>query len=431
MTDDPLAGSSISTDDPLAGSSMSAALRRALAPLVSRFTFRSWIMLLPGGALLLSFVGLDAGIGTVVGGWFPWRPAQVVIMVLALVIPPVVTGFIPAVRMVEIVAVRALLGVPLPDYSAEDGRSWRTRWRTAAWFLLHMVGGGVVAVITLLAPTFGTALLIAPVVPAQRIEFAAQGVIEFSSGVQALWGVPLGLALFAASLYMIFWLGVLMRRLAPVLLGPSPEERIASLERRTEQLAERNRLARELHDSVGHALTVTTVQAGAARLVLDSDPEFVRAALLAIEEAGRTALEDLDHVLGLLREDRAAGTTPQRTLADIRSLLDKPRVNAELTGDLDRVRPAVSREAYRIVQECMTNALRHAGEVEVRVRIAVLERVLELEVANPARAAKASGRGGRGLIGMRERVTVLGGEFSAGADDGQWRVAVTLPMGDR
>ncbi|MCP3802430.1 histidine kinase [Allokutzneria sp. A3M-2-11 16] len=419
------------TEDPLAGSSIGTGLRRVLGPLVSRFTFRSWILLLPGGGLLLSFVGLDAGIGTVVGGWFPWPPAQVLVMVLAMVVPPVITGFIPAVRMVEIVAVRALLGVPLPDYSAEDGRSWRTRWRTAAWFLLHLLCGGVIALITLIAPTFGVAMMIAPLVPEQRIKFSDTGVVEFPSGAAALWGVPAGLVLFACSLYVIFWLGVLLRHLAPALLGPSPEERIARLERRTEQLAERNRLARELHDSVGHALTVTTVQAGAARLVLDSDPEFVRKALLAIEEAGRAALEDLDHVLGLLREERAAGTTPQRTLADIRSLLDKPRVQAELTGDLDRVRPAVSREAYRIVQECLTNALRHAGEVDVRVRIAVLDGVLELDVANPVGAAKAAGRGGRGLIGMRERVTVLGGRFSAGADDGEWRVSVTLPLGDR
>ncbi|MFB9908694.1 sensor histidine kinase [Allokutzneria oryzae] len=410
---------------------MTGVLRRVLSPLVSRFTFRSWILLLPGGALLLSFTGLDLGIGTVLGGWFPWQPVKALVMVLAVAVPPVVTGFIPAVRMVEIVAVRALLGVPLPDYSAEDGRSWRTRWRTAGWFLVHLLAGGVVALITLLVPTFGAAMLIAPLVPEQRIIFSDNGVVELPTGAAAWWGVPTGLGLLAAALYVIFWLGVLMRRLAPALLGPSQEERIAKLERRTEQLAERNRLARELHDSVGHALTITTVQAGAARLVLDNDPEFVRKALVAIEDAGRAALEDLDHVLGLLRDERAAATTPQRTLADVRSLLDKPGVDAELVGDIGRVRPAVSREAYRIVQECLTNALRHAGEVDVRVRIAALDGCLELAVTNPVASAGASRGGGRGLAGMRERVTVLGGRFSAGEHNGLWRVDVTLPLGER
>jgi signal transduction histidine kinase len=195
---------------------------------------------------------------------------------------------------------------------------------------------------------------------------------------------------------------------------------------------ERNRLARELHDSVGHALTVTTLQAAAAARVLDSDPEFARRALTAIEETGRTALEDLDHVLGLLRED-ASAKTPQRTLADLPALFEQTRsagieVDADL-GRIEEIPPVVSREAYRIVQEGLTNALRHAGKVPVTVRLAIRDSRLALEMTNPIHAtAQPRAGGGHGLRGIRERVAILGGRMDAGADDGHWRVTVTLPV---
>lgn len=107
----------------------------------------------------------------------------------------------------------------------------------------------------------------------------------------------------AVLLALIVVAGALLSRAAPWFLGPSAAERIAAMESEAVKLAERNRLARELHDSVGHALSVVTLQAGAAGRVLDSDPAFAREALGAIEESARAALEDLDHVLGLLRDD--------------------------------------------------------------------------------------------------------------------------------
>jgi signal transduction histidine kinase len=244
--------------------------------------------------------------------------------------------------------------------------------------------------------------------------------------------VALALVALPAIIYLGAAVGALFARLAPVLLGPSPADRLARLELQTEQLMERNRLARELHDSVGHALTVTTLQAAAAARLLDTDPDFARRALTAIEETGRTALEDLDHVLGLLRED-AGAKTPQRTLADLGGLFDQTRsagveVDAEI-GRVEEIPPVVSREAYRIVQEGLTNALRHAGKVRVTVRLAVRGSRLELEMTNPADpVAPARAGGGRGLRGIRERVTILGGRMTAGADDGRWRVSVALPV---
>jgi signal transduction histidine kinase len=240
--------------------------------------------------------------------------------------------------------------------------------------------------------------------------------------------------------YAIAALGALAAVMAPVLLGPSQAERVAALEARSRRLAERNRLARDLHDSVGHALTVTTLQAAAAREVFDTDPAFARRALGAIEEAGRTAMEDLDHVLGVLRDQGPATARPQRTLDDLARLRADAgtggvEVDAELSGPFDRVPAVMSREGYRIVQEGLTNAARHGGAGPLRLRVAVADDVLAIDVVNPLpdgrdRARRAgSGLAGSGLAGMRERVTLLGGELRVGADGGVWRVAVRLPVG--
>jgi len=170
------------------------------------------------------------------------------------------------------------------------------------------------------------------------------------------WPAPLaGLAAAAALLALIAGTGALLARLAPRFLGPSAAERLAELEARAVRLAERNRLARELHDSVGHALSVVTLQAGAAGRVLDSDPVFAREALGAIEESARAALEDLDHVLGLLREDPAR-TAPQATLKDLGRLLEQTRIagvelDAEIGPEVERV-PAAASAASASASPC-------------------------------------------------------------------------------
>jgi signal transduction histidine kinase len=234
------------------------------------------------------------------------------------------------------------------------------------------------------------------------------------------------LALYAG----VVGLGKLVTALARRLLGPSAAERLAALEERTEQLLERNRIARELHDSIGHALTVAVVQAGAARAAGDAD--FTARALSAIEETGRTALEDLERVLGVLREaDRPVGSRP--TLGDADRLLESARasgakVDAEVSGPLERVPGPVSREGYRILQESLTNVLRHAGPVPVRVRMSVVDGMLDLEVRNPLDAGVRGPGRGSGLRGIRERAALLGGRARTGPDEGEWRVHVSLPL---
>lgn len=417
---------------------------RLAAPLTSRSTWRRWVHLIMGGALLMPYMIL----GQLLLGWVSGAAATSTFAprVLAVVVPLAVPAaavtplFIPAVRMVEGTAAKELLGGRAAALTVGNARSWPDRWRSAGWFVLHLLFGGVVSALTLSMPPLAAVLLAEP--------FA-----DFGALVPRAWDTPLapvaGVALLVGLVYLAAGTGELLARLAPVLLGPSPQERLAELERRAGRLAERNRLARELHDSVGHALTTATLQAGAASRLLDSDPEFVRRALAAIEETGRAAAADLDHVLGLLRDgsDGAHGRAPQPTLSDMDELLASTRsagltIDADLTGELGRVSAAVSREAYRIVQEALTNVLRHAGKVPVAVRLAVEHDGLELEVSNPIGAARAqridrgggSGRdrnGGRGLQGIRERVGVLRGEMSAAADGDHWRVVVRLPLGTR
>lgn len=204
---------------------------------------------------------------------------------------------------------------------------------------------------------------------------------------------------------------------------PVPEGRLAAAEARAADLAVRNRLARELHDSIGHALSAIGLQASAARRVLDSDPEFVREALAAIEDTTRRTVGELDAVLGVLREGDAPGTAPAPTLAaDLDGLLRRTRaggqrVTATVDTDLEVLPALLSREGYRIVQEGLSNALRHAGDrVAVDVRIAVASGALEITVENPvtgpaAVTAPVSSRpgGGHGLRGIADRVRLLGG----------------------
>jgi signal transduction histidine kinase len=406
-------------------------MRSVVRPLVSVTTYRRWTFLLGGTALLVPYLLIYAALGSIMDT-HRQQPARSVFesltMLLAFVVISSAVAFVPAVRVLCRTAAETLLGVPLPEETPQGLRSWRSRRRTAVWWLLHIGFGG--------STGFAVVLGVPAILYLLETPFTAHDLGERFLGrhlaLEPLWSVVLALAALPAIIYLGAGVGALFARLAPVLLGPSPADRLARLERQAEQLMERNRLARELHDSVGHALTVTTLQAAAAVRLLDTDPDFARRALTAIEETGRTALEDLDHVLGLLRED-ASAKSPQRTLADLDGLFGQTRsagveVDAEI-GRVEEIPPVVSREAYRIVQEGLTNTLRHAGKVRVTVRLAVTGSRLELEMVNPVTGAvPAREGGGRGLRGIRERVTILGGRMSAGADDGRWRVFVAIPV---
>ncbi|HET6705670.1 sensor histidine kinase, partial [Amycolatopsis sp.] len=328
-------------------------------------------------------------------------------------------------------AVRELLDDPVPDAPAKP-RTRAGRRRAAVMFVLHVGAGFVVSFFSLAAPV-AIGLSIGAVFTGQLVQTGEGDAVTVPVGWPSVWLPVVFLIGLVVLVYAVSVVGGLLRRAAIALLGTTAADRIARLERRTEQLAERNRLARELHDSVGHALSVVTVQAGAARRTLRTDPDFTERALGAIEESARTALDDLDHVLGLLREE-TAGRTPQPTLTALPALIETTRlagteVAADLGGDLAAVPPVVSREVYRILQECLTNAVRHAGRVPVTVAVDVAAHELRARVANPLGSGLRHTGGGRGLRGMAERVAVLGGELSAGPEDERWVVVVRVPWG--
>ena len=219
------------------------------------------------------------------------------------------------------------------------------------------------------------------------------------------------------------------------------EERAAYLER--EQAAEaqravdaeRNRIARELHDLVAHRVSMITVQAGAAQTVAISDPERAIRAMESVEEAGRKALEELRQVLGVLRTDQSRDLVPVHGLANIAALISDMR-NAGMDVRLDSneaptVLPArVDLASYRIVQEALTNVLKHAGpNAKAAVRLSSTGYMLDIEVTNSGSEISTLPGSGHGLVGMRERASLLGGTFHAGPrPDGGFQVKARLPL---
>lgn len=206
---------------------------------------------------------------------------------------------------------------------------------------------------------------------------------------------------------------------------------------------ERDRIARELHDVVAHSVSLMVVQAGAERLRLGADAGRTGVALEAIEEAGRTALAELRTMLGVLRDQSGQALAPLPGLAGIPVLLDRVRaagLPVELTSSpVDLVDPAgtdvrdgaTSLAAYRIVQEALTNVVRHVGAVSTRVTLDRRDGELHIEVHNaaPEMPDTSEPSPGRGLIGMRERTLALGGHFESGRClDGGFRVAARLPL---
>ncbi|MEV7780263.1 histidine kinase [Kitasatospora sp. NPDC088351] len=403
---------------------------RILAPLLSAATYARWLHLVIGwifaGVVLMIYPGT-----------YGFSLAEVLARAVLLdAVLLTLAALLPAMRRAEGVQARLLL---MPereqDIAAEPARTWADRRRTAVWLIGRVALGSVVGILAVL-------------VPAGAVELVADSAPNLH-GIQLphqhglLWYPLLAAAALFGYGWLVVWAGRLQLAMAVRLLGPSPAERLAEAELRAERLLERNRLARELHDSIGHALTVTVLQAGAAREV--GDPAFVAKALEVIEETGRQAMDDLERTLVLLREasdrrDASDGSVTERPgIEQLSALFDTARaagspVEAWIDVPSGKLPGVLSRESYRILQEGVTNALKYAPGEPISVRIALRGGRLELRCANatggpgPSSARSAPRKGGKGLRGIRERAALLGGEASAGLESGEWVLAVRMPL---
>ena len=200
---------------------------------------------------------------------------------------------------------------------------------------------------------------------------------------------------------------------------------------------ERTRIARELHDVVAHSMSVMVVQAGAARRVLDTDPERASDALAAIESTGRESLDEMRRILGVLRhDDEGADFTPTPTFQDFERLANQYEsaglpVAITVEGDVAELPQSLELSAYRVVQEGLTNTLKHAGPANATVRLVYLSDQFEVHVSDNGRGASANDSGaGQGLVGMRERVEAFGGTLKAGPQaGGGFALAAAFPIG--
>jgi signal transduction histidine kinase len=219
------------------------------------------------------------------------------------------------------------------------------------------------------------------------------------------------------------------------------KERLARAEReraeraRLSVAAERTRIARELHDVVGHSVSVMTVQASAARRLLKPHQDKEREALLVVEQTGREALAEMRRMVGVLRRpEEAPALAPQPSLEHLDKLIAQTRnsglpVDLRIEGEPEQLAASVDLTAYRLVQEGLTNAIKHARARHAEVLVRYDESYVELTVTDDGTGDGHGEGGGHGLVGMRERVSVYGGELEAGPlPGGGFRLHARLPI---
>jgi signal transduction histidine kinase len=307
-------------------------------------------------------------------------------------------------------------GVPLPNVVCEI---------LALLFACYTVGARLERALV------GLALVVAAISPvALQFEYHAIGDLLFPVlffGVMP-WGA-----------------GVAVRRRERLTLELAEKGRLLEHEREERAKAavadERARIAREMHDLVAHSLSTMVVQAGAGQRMVAIDPARAEAAAQMIEDTGRNALNELRRLLGVLRHgDEELALTPQPTLPRINTLVGRARaagliVTYTVEGDPVPLPSGVELTGYRIVQEALANVMQHAGPATALVRVAYEEDDVEIEVSDTGTGphpGDGDGRDGHGLVGMRERVRLYGGELHTGPlPGGGWSVRATLPCRER
>jgi signal transduction histidine kinase len=322
----------------------------------------------------------------------------------------------------------------------------RRRWP----FAVALVCGGLTVVYGMSSlpdppvPYAGLLSLYSVAAHGSRDHANAAGVIAAFALVGALLFDPaadLEDATVQSLLYATAWLlgdSTRRRRDAATALAERAEqlERTRAAESAAAVAAERSRIARELHDVVAHHLSMMVVQAEAGAVAATRDPGRTEASFDAIGAAGKQALTEMRRLLGVLKQEGPASLAPQPGAGEIASLVAGVRsagldVRFTVSGDPPELPPAVGLTAYRIVQEALTNCVRHSGASAVDVSVRYDARAVELAVADDGKGGRVEPRpGGHGLVAMRERVALVGGTLDAGpAPDRGWAVRATLPLG--
>ncbi|HEV8648870.1 MAG TPA: sensor histidine kinase [Actinomycetes bacterium] len=328
----------------------------------------------------------------------------------------------------------------------------RRRFPLAVLLVGLITAAGVVALGFLLLALGPTILVSVYTVASRcdrRVSLAGAAAVEAGAILvellrPGLFGDAATLVTLAVVLGVVWLLGDSSRRRQAAVAAA--EERAVQLERAREELAsravaaERLRIARELHDVVAHSMSVIAVQSGTGRLVIDTQPDEARRALEAIEDTSRAALQEMRQLLEVLRQedDSGGGLAPVPGLADLDPLVAQVvesgvAVEVRVEGTRSGVPAGVDLSAYRIVQEALTNVMKHAGPAKATVVVRYGDGEVALEVTDDglgaAPVATGSGRTGLGTIGMRERAAVHGGDLEAGPRaGGGYRVAARLPF---
>jgi signal transduction histidine kinase len=378
--------------------------------------------------------------------WWPrqlrWSPnADAVLALLALAAGEAVTALDPVMAGVRV-------PVGLVQVVAAASIALRSR-RSVAALALALAAMSAEAALIGTDPASPTSLL-ATLLALYSVASHATRRVALPAGAAGI-GVPCALALTAGNGDLADVLLIVPLFGLPWLAGRAAQawrlqaERLTLLTERLRRerdararlavVEERTRVARELHDSIAHAVSVMVLQAGAANEIIATAPERARAAALAAQEVGRQALRELQHTLGLLTAGGQGELAPPVGLAQLDTLIAELRraglpVRLEVRGMPDNLPVAVDVFAYRIVQEALTNALKHAGAVPTTVVLDHGDGTLSLEVVDAGgteiRAPEVGG-GGQGLIGMRERAALFGGTFEAGPrEEGGYAVRARL-----
>jgi signal transduction histidine kinase len=368
-----------------------------------------WIAAGVSGAILVT--GVAVGTYATAAGHIR-SPTTLAILLAVAVAPFIVqlklkiTTIVCALWTLAALAALNLFGSPLGTYDPHHGRD-----QISLMILVWLVGG---------TAAVANRRDVAIVVAAACVITVGRTFTDPTYGSPAIWAVGVGLALLA---------GMFIRTLTVALLNAKLAQTALSEQATT---AERQRIAREVHDVIAHSLTVTMLHLTAARLAVGrGDSTAATEALEEAERAGRTSLNEIRHTVGLLRADGEPETTPQPSADDVPALVEGYRaagldVALHLRGDLAGIEPAAGLALYRIVQESLTNAGRHSPGAHTTVRITTGP-PLQVDVQTEGGPPLAQPGSGLGLVGMAERAAALGGIFEAGSSGAGWRVAATLP----